>query len=71
MEVKKGIYKHFKGHTYKVIGIGKHSETFEEMVVYINTEDADDIWLRPQKMFLENVTKEGKTFPRFEYIKEI
>lgn len=70
MEVKKGIYKHFKGHTYKVIGIGKHSETLEEMVVYINTEDADDIWLRPQKMFLENITRNGETFPRFQFINE-
>lgn len=70
MKVKKGIYGHFKGHTYKVIGIGKHSESLEELVVYINTEDENDIWLRPEKMFLENVTKDGETFPRFQFIKE-
>ncbi|NOU19180.1 MAG: DUF1653 domain-containing protein [Bacteroidales bacterium] len=70
MKVKKGIYKHFKGHTYKVIGIGRHSESLEEFVVYINTEDENDIWLRPEKMFLENVTKDGETFPRFQFIKE-
>ena len=70
MIVKKGIYKHFKGHTYKVIGLAKHSETLEELVVYINMENENGIWLRPEKMFLENVTKEGKTFPRFEFVNE-
>lgn len=71
MTVKKGIYRHFKGHVYKVIGIAKHSETLEELVVYVNMEDENDIWLRPVNMFLENVTKDGKTFPRFELIKEL
>lgn len=71
MTIKKGIYRHFKGHTYKVIGLAKHSETLEEMVVYINTDNENDIWLRPESMFLENVTKDGKTFPRFEFIKEL
>ena len=71
MKVKKGIYRHFRGHTYKVIGIAKHSETSEELVVYVNMDDENDIWLRPEKMFLENVTRDGKTFPRFEFIKEI
>lgn len=70
MKVKKGIYQHFKGHTYRVIGIGKHSETLEEMVIYVNVEDENDIWIRPEKMFLENVTRNGKTFPRFEFIGE-
>ncbi len=69
MEFKKGIYKHFKGHIYKAIGIAKHSETLEELVVYINVEDENDIWLRPEKMFLESVTRDGKTFPRFEFIR--
>ena len=71
IELKKGIYKHFKGHVYKVIGIAKHSETLEEMVVYINVENEDDIWLRPVSMFLENVTRDGKTFPRFKFIREL
>lgn len=71
MKVRKGIYKHFKGHTYKVIGLAKHSETLEELVVYVNMENENDIWLRPEEMFLESVTKDGKTFPRFEFIKEL
>ena len=71
MKVKKGIYRHFKGRTYKVIGLAKHSETLEELVVYISTDDENDIWLRPESMFLENVTKNTKTFPRFELIEEL
>jgi len=71
MKVQKGIYRHFKGHTYKVIGLAKHSETLEELIVYINVEDENDIWLRPEKMFLETVTRDGKTFPRFEFIKKL
>jgi len=68
MQVKKGTYRHFKGHVYRVIGTAKHSETLEEMVVYVNTENEEDIWIRPVPMFLETVTKEGKTFPRFEFV---
>ncbi len=71
MKVKKGIYKHFKGHIYRVVGLAKHSETLEELVVYVNVEDENDIWLRPEKMFLETVTRDGKTFPRFKLIKEL
>ncbi len=71
MEFKKGIYKHFKGHVYKAIGIAKHSETLEELVVYINIEDENDIWLRPEKMFTEIITRDGKSFPRFEFVQEL
>ena len=70
MKVKKGIYRHFKGHTYRVVGLAKHSETLEELIVYINVEDENDIWLRPEAMFLDTVTRDGKTFPRFELIEE-
>jgi hypothetical protein len=69
--VKKGIYRHFKGGFYKVIEIAKHSETKELFVVYVNVNNENDIWIRPEKMFLENVTKDGRTFPRFEFITEI
>jgi cyclomaltodextrinase / maltogenic alpha-amylase / neopullulanase len=67
MEIKKGKWKHFKGGVYSVIGLGKHSETMEEFVVY---EHDGQIWLRPKKMFLETIEKEGKTMPRFKYLGE-
>ena len=68
-----GKYKHYKGHLVKVIGEGRHSETREWMVIYEKLEDGDgykkgDVWVRPKEMFLEDVRKEGKTFPRFELI---
>ena len=50
------IYKHFKGHKYKVIGIGKDSETLEEKVIYQNIE-TDEIWIRNKKEFLSLVDK--------------
>jgi hypothetical protein len=66
MEVKLGKYKHFKGEIYEVIGMGKHSETLEELVIYKNSDG--DFWLRPKEMFLENVFIDGKEKPRFKYI---
>lgn len=69
-----GIYKHFKGKVYKVIGVARHSETLEKMVVYERLEGESDlpekIWVRPYDMFLEDVTRDGKTFPRFEFLKD-
>ncbi len=65
-EPKLGKYKHFKGNMYEVIGIAKDSETQEEMVVYKNPEGG--LWVRPKKMFLEDVTRDGKTMKRFEFI---
>jgi len=74
-EVKLGKYEHFKGSICEVIGIAKHSETLEEMVVYnhydaVKGEKAGSLWVRPIKMFLETVEKDGKEIPRFRYIGE-
>jgi len=56
-EVKiNGIYKHFKGHIYKVIGIAKDSETLEEKVVYQNI-DTLELWIRDKQDFLSKVDK--------------
>ncbi|NOQ81365.1 MAG: DUF1653 domain-containing protein [Methylophaga sp.] len=67
INIPKGIYKHFKGHVYKVIGIAKHSETLEEQVVYVSISDETDIWVRPATMFLDVVERDGKRFQRFEF----
>lgn len=68
--MKLGKYKHFKGMPYEVIGVAKHSETMEELVVYKALYGEFGLWVRPKKMFLENVTRDGKTFPRFEHTGE-
>ena len=72
MEIKPGIYKHFKGHMVKVIGIVKHSETLEDMVLYdhMGTNPLSDLWVRPIDMFMETVEHEGKSVPRFEFVSE-
>ena len=67
------IYKHYKGHEYEVIGIARHSETLEEMVVYKALYESpefgkDCLWVRPKIMFLENVMVNGKEIERFKKI---
>ena len=69
-KLKLGIYEHFKGNKYEVIGIAKHSETFEEMVVCRALYGEGQIWVRPLKMFTEEVEVHGKKVPRFRYVQE-
>lgn len=71
--MKKGYYRHFKGKLYKVLGIARHSETTEEMVVYQALYESDEfgknaIWVRPLPMFEEDVMKDGKKMKRFSYL---
>ena len=68
MEIKVGKYRHFKGNEYEVLGIAKHSETLEEMVVYRALYGEKEIWVRPISMWNETLTRDGKTFQRFTYI---
>lgn len=70
MDVEKGIYKHYKGNIYEVIGIAKHSETLEKMVVYKATYQAEDenLWVRPVSMFTETVLVDGVEMLRFEKV---
>lgn len=70
MEIKPGIYRHFKGNRYRVLCMAKHSETMEDMVVYQALYGEGGIWVRPAEMFAEKVTRDGNTFPRFEYTGE-
>ena len=63
----KGAYKHYKGGIYTVIGIAKHSETQEEMVIYQGQDE--QIWARPRAMFNEIlVSSEGSEIERFKRI---
>ncbi|MBI2411202.1 MAG: DUF1653 domain-containing protein [Candidatus Kerfeldbacteria bacterium] len=72
-EVVLGTYQHYKGKIYEVIGIARHSETLEEMVVYRALYESPDfgenaLWVRTKSMFCELVTVDGKRVPRFTYI---
>jgi len=63
-----GIYRHYKGGEYRVIGTARHSETDELMVVYRCLYDNDSLWVRPLAMFLESVAVDGKEVPRFTQV---
>lgn len=67
-----GVYQHYKGGKYLVLGIAKHSETKEDLVVYITLYENDmaSMWVRPLAMFTENVMVDGKSVPRFRKINE-
>jgi len=71
-ELKIGKYKHYKGNFYKVIGVAKHSETLEDLVVYecLYDNPKSKLWIRPLKMFIEEVEINGKKVPRFEFIED-
>ena len=71
-KIKSGRYQHYQGKFYAVIGEAHHSETLEEMVVYIALYEtkfgSDSLWVRPKKMFLEKVKIEDREIPRFQLI---
>jgi hypothetical protein len=72
-KIKLGKYQHSKsGNFYTVTGIAKHSETLEDMVIYecLYDNPRSKVWVRPLKMFLEDVVLEGKKVPRFRYVGE-
>jgi hypothetical protein len=63
-----GRYRHYKGGEYEVLGVVRHSETLEPMVLYRPLYNASGLWVRPFAMFLELVEHEGQTRPRFSPI---
>jgi len=71
-ELKIGFYEHFKGKRYEVVGLARHSETLEELVVYkalyAGNYPEGSLWVRPLRMFQENVVHQGKEVPRFRYL---
>ena len=70
MELKPGKYRHFKGNEYELIGIARHSETLEEMVVYRALYGEGGMWVRPLSMWNEQVDREDYHGPRFIYVGE-
>lgn len=60
-----GRYRHYKGNEYEVIGVARHSETDERVVVYRPLYNDSGLWVRPLAMFVEDVTVNGERVPRF------
>lgn len=63
-----GRYRHYKGGEYEVVGVARHSETLEPMVVYRPLYNSSGLWVRPFGMFVEMVVHEGEHQPRFRYL---
>lgn len=70
MELKPGKYRHFKGKEYELLGIARHSETLEPMVVYRALYGEGGLWVRPAAMWTEWIQREEYQGPRFSYLGE-
>lgn len=68
LKIQTGIYQHYKGPKYEVLGQAQHSETEEVLVMYRALYGDFGLWLRPLSMFQERVTVEGENIPRFRLI---
>lgn len=69
--VRPGVYRHYKGNVYQVIGVALHSETREPVVVYKPLHESDiELWVRPYEMFVESVEIDGKDVPRFAFVED-
>jgi hypothetical protein len=67
-ETKPGRYRHYKGGEYEVIGVARHSETLEPVVVYRPLYNDSGLWVRPHAMFFEHIEVDGRRQPRFALI---
>ncbi len=64
-EPKPGLYRHYKGNDYRVLGLARHSETLEPLVVYEALYGERGRWVRPAAMFSGTVEVDGRRVPRF------
>lgn len=69
-ELLPGSYRHYKGNDYKVMGVAKHSETGEDLVVYRPLYGESGLWVRPLDMFIEQVDVDGTSVPRFSLLSD-
>ena len=69
-QIRPGRYRHFKGNFYEVLGVARHSETGEQLVVYRPLYGERGLWVRPLSMWNETVERDGQTFRRFTYVEE-
>ena len=65
MQPTAGIYRHYKGQRYRVLGTAHHSETLEPLVVYQALYGDHGLWVRPAAMFSETIELDGEPIARF------
>ena len=70
MKILPGRYRHYKGNDYQVLGVARHSETEEELVVYRCLYGDFSLWVRPLAMFTEKVVVDRDEVPRFAWLGE-
>ncbi|MBD9675121.1 DUF1653 domain-containing protein [Pseudomonas sp. PDM18] len=68
MHLQPGLYRHHKGQQYRVLGVARHSETEEELVIYLALYGEFGLWVRPLSMFTEAVEVNGEKVPRFALV---
>ena len=68
--IRLGLYQHYKGNYYQVIGLARQTETLESLVVYKALFGDYSLWARPAAMFNSTVLLEGKIVPRFNFLHE-
>ena len=69
--IRPGRYRHYKGSDYQVVGIARHSETEEELVVYRKLYGDGSLWVRPLGMFMGDVVVDGLRVPRFAWVEDL
>ncbi len=68
--IETGLYRHYKGAEYEVLGLVTHSESEEQLVVYRALYGDFGLWVRPLDMFIEKVSKDGLDIARFQLVKQ-
>ena len=66
--IRLGKYRNYKGNDYEVVGVAKHYETLQELVVYKHLDGEGAMWVRPIEMWEEEVEVNGKKVIRFKYL---
>jgi len=68
IEIPPGLYRHYKGGRYRVLGTVRHSETLEPMTLYRALYGQQGLWVRPANLFGQTVIVHGRELPRFERV---
>lgn len=66
--INPGLYRHYKGGEYEVLGVVRHSESLEPMVLYRPLYNESGMWVRPYAMFIGQIEINGQLQPRFDFV---